>query len=359
MKITIILLILMIMSVSCIEDENAMNNSGWEKEWEGGGLDALALSADNTLFVGGGVPVKDAFYTLNAFNLNGEQKFEKFGESNGGRIFSLITDSDGNLYAGGVGNSQALLIKFSANGDIIWTNYLNEKESNSGTYALALDKDNNIYAADNSESSGIKGNITKFSPDGKELWHHNISTEDAEGVINALAVDSEGNVYAGGSTWGSLFGENAGETDAFLVKIAPDKTHVWEKQWGGSGDDRVYSLAVDKMNNIYVAGGTNGTNEILLKYSFDGKRLWGNEGTVVNYKALALDNENNLYVGIGYKKNLIEKYTSDGEKIWDTNDEGKWEWGVEGIALDSNGNLYVCGGSNENHLMKISASEME
>ena len=41
MRITIILLILMVMSVSCIEDEDAVNNSGWEKEWAGGGYLAL------------------------------------------------------------------------------------------------------------------------------------------------------------------------------------------------------------------------------------------------------------------------------------------------------------------------------
>lgn len=242
-------------------------------------------------------------------------------------------------------------MKFSPDGSKIWEKF---PEVDSIT-CLTIDKYWNVYAGTS------YGDILKFSPEGKELWHHNISTEDAEGQINALAVDSEGNIYAGGKTgeWDDLFGENAGGRDAFLVKIAPDKTHIWEKQWGGTGDDRVYSLAVDNMNNIYVAGGTTGTNEILLKYSSDGKKLWGNEGSVVNYNSMVLDDENNLYVGIGYKKNLVEKYNSDGKKTWDTNDEGKWEWGAAGIALDSYGNLYVCGGKNSNYLIKIPASEME
>lgn len=70
---------------------------------------------------------------------------------------------------------------------------------------------------------------------------------------------------------------------------------------------------------------------------------------------------NNLYVGIGYKKNLVKKYNSNGEKVWSSDDEGKWDWEAMGVALDSNGNLYVCGGvgSNQNHLIKIPASEMK
>lgn len=123
------------------------------------------------------------------------------------------------------GGFDSFLIKFSADGTKIWEKF---PEIDSVT-CLGLDRSGNVYAG-----TGY-GDILKYSPEGKELWRHNISTEDAEGIINAVAVDSEGNVYAGGSTWDSLFGENAGETDAFIVKIALDKTNIWKKQWGGGG----------------------------------------------------------------------------------------------------------------------------
>ena len=117
------------------------------------------------------------------------------------------------------------MMKFSPDGSKIWEKFP-EVDSVS---CLALDKAGDVYTG-----TGY-GDILKFSPEGKELWHHNISTENAEGQINALAVDSEGNIYAGGLAWNDLFGESAGGSDAFLVKIAPDKTHIWEKQWGGGG----------------------------------------------------------------------------------------------------------------------------
>ena len=123
------------------------------------------------------------------------------------------------------GGWNPFVMKFSPDGSKIWEKFPEVVS----VLCLALDKAGNVYAG-----TGY-GDILKFSPEGKELWHHNISTEDAKGQIKALAVDSEGNVYAGGYTWDDLFGTNAGETDAFLVKIAPDKTHIWEKQWGGGG----------------------------------------------------------------------------------------------------------------------------
>ncbi|HSW59286.1 MAG TPA: hypothetical protein VLJ60_00730, partial [bacterium] len=78
-----------------------------------------------------------------------------------------------------------------------------------------------------------------------------------------------------------------------------------------------------------------------------------------HYLSIVIDSENNIYCGSGGNNNLVYKYSPDGNEIWNTNDEGKWEWGAAGIALDSYGNLYVCGGSKENHLIKIPASEME
>ena len=364
MRTIITALTVMMMLLSCIGDEDINGNGdgkGWEKEWGSEKIDtlnAIAVGPDDTIYVGGETwgnlyseteGDRDAFFAV--FNPKGDELFGKQWAVNDGRndVQGLVVDDEGNIYVGG--GQSSFIIKFSSDGTKIWE----RSPEVDSVSCLALDRSGNVYAG-----TGY-GDILKFSPDGKELWHHNISTEKAKGQINALAVDSEGNIYAGGKTGerDDLFGENAGGRDAFLVKIAPDKTHIWEKQWGGTGDDRVYSLAVDNMNNIYVAGGTTGTNEILLKYSSDGKKLWGNEGSVVNYNSMVLDDENNLYVGIGYNKNLVEKYNSDGKKTWDTNDEGKWEWGAAGIALDSYGNLYICGGKNSNYLIKIPASEME
>ncbi len=307
----------------------------------GGGISGITMTPSNNIYVGGGGGVSE----ITVFGYDGKEILNKewSGDEMTTGFPSIISDESENIYTAGSNSllKKPLLIKFDKDLNELWREELPEDGLN--VDALSIDNSENIIA-------GMRnGDILKFSPEGKELWHHNISTEDAEGQINALAVDSEGNIYAGGYTWDDLFETNAGETDAFLVKIAPDKTHIWEKQWGVEKQDRVNDLIIDDVNNIYVAGGSSGETEILLKFSSDGKKIWGNEGSAVNYNALALDEEDNLYVGIGFRKNLVEKYNSDGEKIWNSNDEGEWEWSVSGIALDSYGNLYICGGKNSNY----------
>lgn len=238
MRTLILALTVMMMLLSCVEDEDINGNGdgkGWEKEWSSEKIDtlnAIAVSPDDTVYVGGETwgnlysekeGDRDAFFAV--FNPKGDELWGKQWAANDGRndVQGLVVDDEGDIYVGG--GQSSFIMKFSPDGTKIWEKFP-EVDSVS---CLTLDKAGNVYAGVSS------GDILKFSPEGKELWRHNISTEDAEGQINALAVDSEGNIYAGGYTWDDLFETNAGETDAFLVKIAPDKTHIWEKQWGGGG----------------------------------------------------------------------------------------------------------------------------
>ena len=234
MRTLILALTVMMMLLSCVEDEDINGNGdgkGWEKEWGSDrtdSLNAIAVSPDDTVYVGGMTlgelyaPKVGIDATLAAFNPNGDELWGK--QWGNGSIRTLIADGFGNVYAGG--GDVFNLIKISSDGKEIWRKI---NDDANWFQVLAIDLAGNIYGGK------INGDITKFSPEGKELWHHNISTEDAKGEIKALAVDSEGNIYAGGLAWNDLFGESAGGSDAFLVKIAPDKTHIWEKQWGGGG----------------------------------------------------------------------------------------------------------------------------
>jgi hypothetical protein len=86
-----------------------------------------------------------------------------------------------------------------------------------------------------------------------------------------IATDSSSNVIIGG-----LFRELAdfdpgpvayklttgGTTDAFVAKLDSSGNFVWAKQIGGSGEENIYSLAVDATGNIFLSGHFKDTSDM-------------------------------------------------------------------------------------------------
>jgi len=171
-----------------------------------------------------------------------------------------------------------------------------------------------------------------------------------------VAIDARGNVYVTGRT--TSFG--SGKGDAFLLKYTPEGELLWERTWGGSEDDGAVGLALDARDNVYVAGrtvsvGTGNEDAFLLKYTPEGELLW--ERTWGGSKndwagGIAVDARGNVYVtggtcSFGAGKDLfLVKYTPEGEMLWEkTSGKRENDW-AGGVTIDSQGNLYVMGGTN-------------
>ena len=123
---------------------------------------------------------------------------------------------------------------------------------------------------------------------------------------NGIASDSSGNVYMTGYTgsFGS-FGYN------IVVKYDSSGVTQWTQQIGTSSEDVANGIAIDSNGNVYVTGYTAG--------GLDGNTSAG---------------QNDIFV---------VKYNSAGVKQW-TQQLGTSSADVaNGIAIDSNGNVYVTG----------------
>ena len=95
------------------------------------------------------------------------------------------------------------------------------------------------------------------------------------------------------------------------------QTCEWAEKIGGNGFDEIHCIVTDNNGNIFVAGEFN-------------------SDTIIFNNGKFLKNSGN---GHGY----IAKYNNDGTCLWAEKIEGKGYDYVNGIILDSNGNIFIAG----------------
>jgi hypothetical protein len=199
--------------------------------------------------------------------------------------------------------------------------------------------------------------MLKYSPDGTPLWRKTWggAGDDAAGGV---CIDGSGNIYYSGYT--TSFG--AGGSDTFLLKRSSDGVPLWQKTWGGTGNETTYGLDVDIVGNVYVGGFTSSfgaawTDAFLLKYAPDGtllwQRMWGGPGDE-NVSGIAVDGSGNVFVtgrtnSIGFGAGLYDifvlKYDTDGLLLWQEAWGGTDNEIAGSPATDIVGNVYIPGGT--------------
>ncbi|MGH9202301.1 MAG: SBBP repeat-containing protein, partial [Vicinamibacterales bacterium] len=83
-------------------------------------------------------------------------------------------------------------------------------------------------------------------------------------AATSVVRDSQNNVIFTGEMTGTVnFGgsnlTSLGQTDIFLVKLDAAGAHVWSKRYGATQADSGVAVAVDSLDNIYLAAKTKGT----------------------------------------------------------------------------------------------------
>lgn len=168
-----------------------------------------------------------------------------------------------------------------------------------------------------------------------------------------IAVDAGGNIYVAGYT--SSYGE--GLSDVCLIKYNSSSILQWNKTWGGPLNDFGHDLTIDNEGNIYVTGYTHGfgvDNEdlCLIKFDSNGDIIWnetyGGSG-IDKTNGVAVDSESNVYIvgqtnsfGSNYDIWLL-KYNKTGHLQWnETWDGGASDYG-EDIIIHSDSNILVTG----------------
>ncbi|MCL1877070.1 WD40 repeat domain-containing protein [Candidatus Saccharibacteria bacterium] len=208
-------------------------------------------------------------------------------------------------------------------------------------------------------------------------WNKNFGGSSAEN-FESIILTSDGGYIAAGSSYstdGDLTGLNKGSNDAIIVKYNPAGATEWNKNFGGSGDDRFYSIAQTPDGGYIVAGCSNSTNDdltglnkgsydaIIVKYDSNGEIEWNKNfggSSWDQFQSVAITSDGG-YIATGFSRSTngdltglnkgdydatIVKYDPSGVIEWNKNFGGSRVEYFYSIAQVSDGGYIATGFSN-------------
>jgi hypothetical protein len=177
----------------------------------------------------------------------------------------------------------------------------------------------------------------------------------------AVDVHPDGSVYVAGTTNGSLDGlSNAGRSDFYLSRYAPDGVREWTRLYGTSEAEEVNSLAISPSGDVYLVGTSDGSfggtlnaggyDALLVKLDANGELIWtrllGTTGRDAGY-GVAVGTDADVYIaGVsvpGNRHAFVARYSPQGELGWVQQLDGAVGDGARSVGLDGDDNVYITG----------------
>lgn len=246
---------------------------------------------------------------------------------------SVAVAADGSVYVAGItadGGGDAVLLKFDANGNLLWSRAWGGPESDSAG-AVATHGDGSVYIAGRSTSFGPSSAgvfVLKFDSSGNLVWQR--LWDDAAG-FEAMAVTSDGSVYAASSKLRP--DSNFSQFDVMVLKLTAAGDLAWARTYGaGEVVDARGGMAAAADGSIYTAGaiqaekgGIVGIAALVLKIGSDGSLLFGKqcctrggdtgEGIAVAPDGSVLLAGTTTGLGVGFQDAFVARLQASGKKV--------------------------------------------
>ena len=329
----------------------------------------LLINSDNGFINVLGYENRNDFsnFFLTKYNSSGNKISEQaYIDTTNEFVQKVVVDNSGNLYtAGFIQNPDKIyLIRFDSSGNKIWSNNFFSggiKGINTGMDLILNDSEYIFLTSeDSSKKSGINEVITsKYSiTNGSEIWTVR-SNEYSQHQVTSMIVDNKSNSYMTGWIQNGK-GENK---DYITIKYGFKGQLLWGSRYYGSANstDIPKAIAVDNDGNVYVTGESMGMNSnldfVTIKYNSLGTEQWRERydgGNIDIPQAITIGPDGNIYVsgssiGTGADYDFITiKYSKSGQLQWIQryNDAVNGKDSVVSMAVDKSGNIYVAGTSD-------------
>ena len=307
----------------------------------------------------------------------------------GGYIAVGRTTSNNGDFSGNKGQLDAWIYKMDANGSKQWQKLIGGSH-NDHLYSITKSSDGNyvVVGQTNSNDGDIRGLhsqragtisdalLIKITPSGQVLWQKTLGGYSEEYMgYDIVATTDGGCVFAvtTDSNDGDVAG-NHGDSDAWVVKLDTQGEIVWQKTLGGSSSDFVYSIIRSTDEGYVIAGwttsndgdvsGNHGSGDIwVVKLSADGNKLWQKTlgGTRGEVGFSIIENTSGNYIVVGRTSSNdgdVSGYLGGMYDIWvvNLNKSGNMVWqktlggtGAEtglSIAASEDGGCVIAGQTN-------------
>lgn len=220
--------------------------------------------------------------------------------------------------------------------------------------------------------------VVKSDATGTVLWEKAIGGDDGDMLLDMKQLADEKILLAGSSRSGAGSGErtaaNQGDWDYWLVQLGPDGTVETDLSIGGPGADLLAKVRLDQGQNRLIGGSSlSGAGGDKTEASFGGYDYWlvktDDQGTIIWDKSfggsgddfladvLALNDGGYLLAGwstsgtdgnktspsYGGGDLWLIKLDSNGDKQWEASFGGDQKDQAAGVLEDTGGNIYLAG----------------
>jgi len=315
------------------------------------------------------------YWIIKLDNGGGLQWEESYGGSNFDVARSVVQTTDGGYIVAGYswstdgfinsgenhGMDDYWIVKLDISGGLMWQTMLGGS-GNDEAFSIIQTKDSGYIIAGNSTSNNgdVSGNhggedywIVKLDSNGGKQWQKSIGGSGDDFATSIIQTSDGGYAVAGysASNDGDV-GSNHGYNDFWIVRLSDTGPVLWQRNYGGSADDRAYSIIQTSDHCFLVAGrsysndsdvsGNQGNGDYwILKLDSTGGLKWQRSlgGSSYDEANCVIESKNGGYVVSG------KSFSVDGDI---TNNNGGSDYWI--VKLDTAGNTQgqrSFGGSND------------
>jgi hypothetical protein len=270
----------------------------WQRIWNGTtvrglGRTGVALGADGSVFVTGVSANNGNDAVLLKFDANGNLLWERtWGGADSDESLAVAAAPDGSAYIAGTAtsfgpsSSGLFVVKFDSLGNLVWQRISDGAQGN----AVAVGPDGNVYAAGTTPRNDLANFdviVLKITSGGELLWQRTYASGEVVDPRGGMTVASDGSIYLAGAI--QTVKANSADIAAVIVKLSTDGNLLFDKQFDGRGGETATGVAVAPDDGtVYVAGtttsfGAGNQDAFVLHLVPTGKKLldaftWGGTG---------------------------------------------------------------------------------